>query len=149
MNGPSFFHDVKNVTVTPAGGPAVAVFACTGIKLSRASGRIYGFDNNNPRAVASHVVRINDKVSIMTEDVNAMTALYAITVPCVITFDWEPDSQNTSTTTLAAQLVTITNFVINSSGVDIGMQKHSTNSIDGELLGVEAGTDPVSFATGS
>jgi hypothetical protein len=147
---PSFFHDVTNVLLTPSTGSAIPVFACTGIKLDRSNKRIYGWDNNVTRPVASHVVEQNDKVSLQTEDVAAIVAAYGLTTTFVLTFNWLPDAQHTgSPTLLGEQLVTISNFVIDDQSADAKMRARSSGSIAGMLLGVEAGTDPVVFAAGS
>jgi hypothetical protein len=146
--GPTFFEDVDTVSFV-ANSVTTNIFAVKRISISRNETVLKGRDNNKLRTVATHIVAVDDQVTIETEDGNVAVVLLPLAgYSGVLTFNWRPYAHNfVGTNQLAEQTVTVSGLVIDKKSLGQPMQSTGTFSISGFLVEPTADTtDPIAFA---
>ena len=139
------FVDVSNVTYN-----SVAVFGVKRITVDRRVDQVLSKDNNHLHYTASHIVFLEDTVTVESTDLAALVALQAQGGTAHdLVFTTVVSSQNVATDTLANQTVTVKNVVWTDVRSNHEMKAEGTFSLSGKVIGLADDTDPISYATGS
>jgi hypothetical protein len=138
--GTSTFVEIYNVEYNE-----IPIFGVKSISLNRSRGVLLGTDNNKLRPVSSHVVSVNENVSIECEDAYAIKTLLSQVGAHDLTFTWKPANQNLGDDLLPSQDVTISNVVILNQDAAFVSKAISSGRVSGQVLETDDDTDPVSF----
>ena len=148
--GPSIFVDIYGFTLTPASGTAVPIFGIDRISINRNEQLIKAKNNNTLRTVATHVVGIDDEISIETRDFNCYQTLMGSvgSGTSTLAFSGRAAAHNIYTGTLPDTTCTIINFVLEKKMYDQGSKAEGKFSLSGFCMESATGdsVDPISFA---